>query len=158
MTRRFRLVLFVLLSLAELGFIFHNSLQGSSASNAASREVAALLTPGLNAAGRIEGETFHVLIRKMAHFVEFGALGLSFAGVSMNMEWSGKRRWVAPVLAALAAAITDETIQHFTGRTSALRDVLIDWSGAACGVFFVMLAVRLWTDVKTKRRDSLCRN
>lgn len=158
MTRKSRRALFAILSLAELGFIFHNSLQGSGASNATSREVAALLTPGLNAAGRIEEETFHVLIRKMAHFAEFGALGVSFAGVSLNMEWSGKRKWIAPVLAALAAAITDETIQHFTGRTSALRDVLIDWSGAVCGVFFVMLAVHLWRGIKTKRRDSLCRN
>ena len=43
---------------------------------------------------------------------------------------------------ALLCAVADEFLQSFTGRTSSVRDVLIDFGGALCGMLLTMLVVR----------------
>ena len=109
------------------------------------------LAPLLNPFGWIPENLFHRFIRKLAHFVEFGALGVCMSGVSLNMKWQGKKRWVAPALGSLIAAIIDETIQRFTGRASMVKDGLIDFSGAVCGVLFVAMLLWLWHYHKRKQ-------
>ena len=93
MTRKHRLVLFSILSLAILLFIFSKSLQNGPESNEKSGWVAELLAPLLNPFGWIPEELFHALVRKLAHFAEFCALGISFTGTSLNINWQGRRRW-----------------------------------------------------------------
>ena len=159
MTRKHRLVLFSILSLAILMFIFSNSLQNGPVSNAKSSKIAQLLAPLLNPFGWIPKDLFHALVRKLAHFTEFCVLGISLTGVSLNINWQGKRRWLAPVLSALLAAVADETIQRFTWRTSAFKDVLIDASGTVCGVLLVALILLLWQKYKRKQEgESSCLN
>ena len=159
MTRKHRLVFFGVLSYVILVFIFSNSLQSGFESNAKSGWVAEFLTPLLNPFGWIPEDVFHRLIRKLAHFTEFGALGVCLAGVSMNIAWQGKRRWVAPIIVAFLVASIDETIQRFTGRTSLFKDVLIDLSGATCGVLLVALILLLWQKHKRKQGGkSSCPN
>ena len=80
-------------------------------------------------------EEFHLPIRKLAHFCEFGLLGLLTAAF-MNVLGKGKRWlwWVIPAAFCLLYAISDELHQMFTERGPAVTDVLIDFSGSLLGV------------------------
>ena len=140
MKRKYRLLFFSVLSILLLCFIFGNSLQGGEESNAASGWVADFLKPILDPFNKMSDTFFHFLIRKLAHFTEFAALGMSLTGLARNL----KRRPhpLMPALWAFCAACTDETIQCFTGRTCAWQDVCIDFSGAIVGVVFVYGIVR----------------
>lgn len=80
-------------------------------------------------------EAFHRFVRKLAHFTEFGVLGLCLGGFAFNLgEINNKKYASLPMLIALGTAVIDEFIQRFTGRTSSVKDVLIDFSGALCGL------------------------
>lgn len=140
MARKVRLIVFAVLAALVMCFIFSNSLQGSVESNAKSGWVAAFLRPILNPFGWLEEEAYHKLVRKLAHFAEFGLLGLCLGGVAANVSW--KRKWCFAAGAGVLTACIDETIQSFTGRTNSLKDVCIDSVGAACGLVFVWLVLR----------------
>ena len=142
------------LSLLIIGFIFYNSLQGSQESSAMSGRVMALLKPILDPWDRIPEDTFHWLVRKLAHFTEFFVLGLSLCALSGRMIWkSPPMTWYAPAILALLVAMTDEFIQRFTGRTSALKDVAIDLVGALAGIG-VTTAVRVLLAKRRARPKS----
>ena len=44
-----------------------------------------------------------------------------------------------PILVVLLVAVTDESIQNFTGRGSQVTDVMLDFFGAVAGVGFLWL-------------------
>ena len=132
MTRKVRLTIFCLLSVSLIVFIFSNSFQSPDESNAASGWVAAFLRPLLNPHGRLSDEMYHKLVRKLAHFTEFGMLGFCLGGVAANVLLRGK--WYCAAAAAILTAFADETIQRFTERTNSITDVAIDSAGALCGL------------------------
>lgn len=72
-------------------------------------------------------------IRKGAHFVIFGLVGLAFYRIFKNTRVA----FFAALLCTLSCAIADEYHQALTGgRTSSLKDVLLDLSG---GSIFILL-------------------
>ena len=76
------------------------------------------------------------LVRKMAHFTEFTALGMSLCWLFGML----KKGWLLPVLCGAAAACVDETIQVFVpGRGPSVRDVCIDSCGVLLGVILLTL-------------------
>ena len=129
-------LLFRLLLIATLCFIWSNSLVGKEGSASLSRTV----TAWLNGIGIPVTEHF---VRKSAHFCEFGLLGCEL----MLLFWlrSGVRfqNLCNAAFAALLSAVTDETIQIFSGRGSQVQDVVLDFSGALTGILFVSLMIRL---------------
>lgn len=129
-----RTILLVLLFLLAAGFIFSNSLESRAESSVRSGAVVARLKPLLDPEGRIPRVIFHAWVRKTAHFVEFWILGLCLGGLAKCLTWQRGRAWAAALTAAFVVACTDETIQHFTGRSDSLADVLLDTFGAACGL------------------------
>lgn len=149
MKRKHRLTGFMILSVLVLCFIFSNSLQGPEVSNAKSSTVAALLRPLFDLFLQTSDTYFHFLIRKLAHFTEFALLGICLSGVAVHTTWEERCRWMLPIGGSFMAAVVDETIQRFTGRTSMFKDVLIDFSGAVFGIGLVLL----WLWVK-----RCCRN
>ena len=152
MGRKLRIVLFAVLALAVMWFIFGNSLEGAAESNSKSGTVAELLRPLLDPQHRLSEETFNKLIRKLAHFAEFAALGFFLCGVSVNIRWRRlSPRFCAPLLAAVLIASADETIQRFTGRTSMVKDVLLDTAGALTGIVLMLL---LWTSLRRSRKTG----
>ena len=50
---------------------------------------------------------------------------------------------VNSLFAGLAVAVTDETIQIFSGRGSQVLDVVLDFSGALTGILLVSLLIPL---------------
>ncbi len=87
-------------------------------------------------------ETIHHAIRKSGHFIGYGLLGLAW----LRAWWMTlpRARYLVDVLLALLGtaliACTDEFHQSFLpNRTSSVRDVLLDCSGA-----LVMTCMAYW--------------
>lgn len=90
------------------------------------------------------------LLRKLAHFAEFAALGMCLA-------WRNGMRKKAPhwaFLCGAAAAALDETIQCFVpGRGPAVKDALLDSGGVLTGMFFIYLGHTILKKRKTNSHN-----
>lgn len=93
-----------------------------------------------------------LIIRKMAHFSEFTALGVL---LSWRMGMQGKRKWISFALGA-GAAWVDETIQRFVpGRSSQWTDVALDCCGVLFGILLLYIGHRyLWRRKKPKKEKK----
>lgn len=136
--------LLTVLLLATLAFIFSNSMESIPESRERSDGILKWLTPLLECFVGTGNVTEH-LVRKLAHFVEFFALGTELTALCLLRQ--------KPILWALffglLAALTDETIQIFYKRGSQVQDVWLDFFGVAvaCGL---LLLGRFWLTLKTK--------
>ena len=134
-----RMTLCSVLLLCNLVFIWGNSLLPAEVSGQISGSLKVFLDglfPPGEAAPSGDG-----LLRKFAHFAEFGALGL-LLGWLFGML--GKKQLPAFAL-GVAAAFIDETIQAFIpGRSPGIRDVCIDSCGAAAGMLLLFLGHAYW--------------
>ncbi len=136
---------------ALLCFIWGNSLLPGEASGAFSEWVRTLLAaffpmevPGVTTGGG--------LLRKIAHFSEFAALG---AALCWNFGMR-KRKKILALISGFAAACVDETIQWFVpGRGPSLRDVAIDTCGVAAGIFLLLLGQRFIRKTKQSKEKPL---
>ena len=78
----------------------------------------------------------HRLLRKLAHFSEFGLLGLLLAQCF-------RAGFVQPALASLLCAVADETVQLYVpGRSGQVSDVWIDFAGAVLAIGLTLLLRR----------------
>lgn len=122
-----------IITLLWIGFIFWNSLHVAAESSEMSGSVLDFLTriPILHAL------TDHI-VRKCAHFIEFFLLG-GLLTASLRPERVAVRGAAAlPLFFGLFVPLVDETIQLFVpGRSGQVSDVMLDFSGALCGVLLV---------------------
>ena len=128
-----RVRLCVCLLVCVLAFIWGNSLLPVDTSQAFSdwvKEMLLHIMPGDD----LQTTQGSGLLRKIAHFTEFTALGLVLCWLFGML----KKRFCVPVLWGIAAACVDETIQFFVpGRGPGLRDVFIDSCGVLTGVILL---------------------
>ena len=119
----------ILVCVLWMGMIFYHSLQIAEVSSQASTGLLLKLRhffPWLT----------EPVLRKLAHFAEFGMFGLLISNASIS--FSGQLLW------GLCTALTDETIQLFVpGRSGEIRDVWIDFSGVflACSVVLLLFSI-----------------
>lgn len=150
MTDKKRIILNCMICIC-LCFIWGNSLlsreQSAAISDAVCGMVKTLLgLPLEDAPDAVVSSSF--IIRKLAHLSEFCILSILFcARVNVKKLFTGLSTFSFVLTAAVASI--DETIQIFSNRGAAVRDVLIDCIGAAVGLA-VWLAV-----VRSKRRRRL---
>jgi VanZ family protein len=97
----------------------------------------------------ISGETeefVHMLIRKSAHFTEYGILAL--LGIRAFTASNGiayKMRWVLPLAIVAVVASLDEFNQSFEpSRTSSPWDVLLDITGGAAATLVYFAVLTIW--------------
>ena len=139
-------VALILVIVLTLGFIFGNSLKGPVESKEQSDAVVEVVKPIIDPHGKMSDDESSLLVRKTGHFIEYMLLGVECA----LLAYYAKRR---PTLAGavcaaggcLLSADIDEYIQSFTGRGSAVSDVLLDFLGAITGIaigFAVAYAVK----------------
>lgn len=124
--------LWTALIVLTLIFIWGNSLlppQRSWEVSDAVQKILSYFTPVDSPSG--EDGFWSVVVRKLAHFTEFCVLG---GLLRLRFQDQQKAPWL-PLLAGLLAALVDETIQYYTGRTSLVFDVWLDFFGVAVGVF-----------------------
>ena len=140
-------ILFGILSIVITVFIFENSLQTRAISRVRSGFFVELLRPLLELFPGIPPRLYSRVIRKTAHFAEFAALGFCLTG--FFFAFPGKKRqirFLLPPAASLLAAVADESIQRLSDRSAAAADVLLDCSGALCGVLLALACrkLRIW--------------
>ena len=128
-----RMRLCAALLICNLVFIWGNSLLPGEISGAFSdwvKDIVAALFPGNG-----EGAPGGGLLRKLAHFTEFAALGML---LTWRMGMLKKATGWAAVLGC-AAACVDETIQRFVpDRGPSIRDVCIDTCGVVTGMLLLL--------------------
>jgi len=133
-TREKQLRLSGWLTVLILCFIWGNSLLPGELSGRFSgwvREILDMLLPG-----EFPGATGGGLLRKIAHFTEFAALG---AVLTWRFGMLEKRKTMALVY-GFGAACLDETIRLFVpDRGPGIRDVAIDTCGVAAGMGLLLL-------------------
>ena len=129
-----RLHLCTALLICNLLFIWGNSLLPGEISGALSnwvKEIISMLLP----AGP-EQAPGGGLLRKIAHFTEFTALG-ALLGWRFGMLGKGR---LFPFAYGVAAAAIDETIQRFVpDRGPSIKDVCIDSCGVLTGIILLWL-------------------
>lgn len=135
---RSRLRLCICLLAVNLAFIWGNSLLPGELSGALSDWVHKLIQTIFP--GDSKPEQGHGLLRKLAHFSEFCALGALLSWLFAMLK---QKKWafVIPSLACgCLAACVDETIQRFVpGRGPSIKDVGIDSMGVFLGIGLVCL-------------------
>ena len=143
-------VVMALLFIANLAVIFAFSAESGEESGSRSAGitdvVVHILHPDFDElpdaeADRILTSTHH-FVRKAAHFCEFALLGFLATGL---LSWLSDRFismsrwkvWLFPAAFCLLYAVSDEVHQLFTNRGARVSDVLIDFSGALCGILLM---------------------
>ena len=129
-----RLRICVALLICNLIFIWGNSMLPGEISGAISDWVKNVIAMLFSGDGNISSGGG--LIRKIAHFTEFAALGGLFAWLFGMLK--KKRYW--PLICGVTAACVDETIQRFVpDRGPSIRDVGIDSCGVLLGMTLLYL-------------------
>lgn len=140
-----RSIVIIIFIIATVIFVWSNSLQSIDQSGARSTQVMEFIKPVLEVfIGR--GNVTDHLVRKLAHFVEFGLIGLELALLF-------RRFTITPFFLSILIALTDETIQLFTGRSSQVQDVWLDFAGACFGFLFCLAL--LWLRKKLKLHKTV---
>ena len=133
-----RLRLCTALLILNLAFIWGNSLLPGNISGAISdwvRDLLALLFGSQPDDGVGGG-----LLRKLAHFTEFTALGMCLRWLFGMLRQKALEHLTFPFIAGITAACIDETIQVFVpGRGPGIKDVGIDTLGVILGIMLLSL-------------------
>lgn len=141
------LVLRILL-IALLCFIWGHSMIPRDLSQEESLSILRFLKPVLEIfVGR--GNATDHMVRKLAHFCEFAALG----AVMELLEWTKHRRMISLSLltSAVSIAAVDESIQLFSdGRGALVSDILLDSAGTFFGMLIMGLILQLGIRLKRK--------
>ena len=150
MNRKVCKAIFMVLSLIIMLVIFVFSSQEANTSQSVSNgfltTLFSLILPNFNDMSVIDKEAlleaFSTMVRKLAHFGIYSALGFTINGAYYNdYKISRKSRPIIVLGIGLIYAISDEIHQYFVpGRAMKFTDVIIDFSGVAFGafIFFVI--------------------
>lgn len=144
-------VIFTGLLIACILMIFGHSLEIGGASSLRSERVTELVNRVLakyNTGIQLE----NAVVRKMAHFLEYTALGflLTLCMRVYTFRVLGHISW--PLFLGLLVAVADEFLQLFTaGRAGQVTDVVLDFSGVLAGVIFglfiLLLGRQFWREL-----------
>ena len=146
----FKKIFYLLITIFIVLFIFYNSMQNGESSSEASTAVLNFINDMIKAMGlsfKLEG----YFIRKLAHFVEFFTLGVF---LMLTFEAFTNKIFSIigfPMFLAIFIPVIDEYIQIYSdGRTSSVKDVLLDFFGAMIGIIIVSLFFVLNKKIKNK--------
>ena len=153
MNKNIACLMCILLILAVLAFIWGNSMQSVAESKALSLSVLDKVKPVLELFVGT-GNVTDRLVRKLAHFIGFGALG---CGLALLLIFRGRvrpRNVANCAFAGLVAALIDETIQIFSNRGPQVQDIWIDFGGVCAGLFLTLTGYLVIKVVWNKRNKS----
>ena len=94
-------------------------------------------------------EQLSYMIRKSAHFFEYGVLVVLIGSLLYYYGYTWMNRIIYALFMVLLCAVLDEYFQSFVdGRNSSVKDILIDFSGAIVGCLFLelMMITNAWID------------
>ena len=144
----FSLIMVVVMAIIIFRFSAENSEKSSQTSNNITNTVIEITQPDYQTLPvEKQQERFSItsnIVRKMAHFTEFFLLGLfailSFKFFELYKDRKIKLSYLYAFIFSMLYAISDEIHQGFSeGRGPAIKDVLIDSSGALLAIMIVCL-------------------
>ena len=128
--------LFIVLLIATLAFIFINSMLSRDESAELSGSVLDIFDEIVVFFGGDPDDDHW--IRKLAHFIEFAALGFELTVIAQLKEQRDFKSLLNCALLGLLCADIDEGIQIFSGRGSMVQDVFLDFCGVVCGLLIAL--------------------
>ncbi len=150
-----RIIIPCLLVVLATAFIFSNSLKDGERSNKDSGVIEEVVEPIIITVTQDPNANVNFIVRKGAHLTEFCVLGITvMCTVLAVFLVFGKKMLGYGFFYVLAVAVTDEFIQSFSDRTSSVRDVLIDFTGAMIGFALVFAVVGVIMLCKKKRSTA----
>ena len=147
------IVIVSIIIVANIAFIWGNSFKSRSESQLLSLGVLQWIRPFLNMIFSSENVTDH-LVRKLAHFTEFGALGAEFVLLTILLKKVKLQSILNCLFAGLVVALTDETIQLFSARGSLVADVWLDFSGVVTGALILLLIYAILLRVRKTKQNK----
>ena len=100
-------------------------------------------------------ETWHVIIRKGAHFAEYAVLGGLISNALRGFPRLKSWKWVISIGASALYAVTDEIHQYFVpDRACRFLDVCIDTAGAAFGTVIFAIVMYLTVNYKENHKND----
>ena len=144
MKRNWYKYLFIILTVFVIGFIWWNSSQNGEESSDISQGVLYEIMQLFARIGVSADITEHI-VRKLAHFSEFTALGMLLSiDTALFLKKMKQYIWV-PFFVGLLVALVDETIQLFPiGRSSKVTDVWLDFSGVIFGTIILLVLRQIY--------------
>lgn len=137
-------MLVFVLALATTIFLFsaQNGEKSGNSSDNLSEKILQIIGSG-NGEGSEEYEqtvvTFGTVLRKLAHFTEYFALGSAVCGFFATFAMQPYRCGLVSFVLSVLYAISDELHQYFVpGRHASVLDVLLDSAGVLCGVLVML--------------------
>jgi len=143
-------IIFSILIITTLAFIWGNSLESIPESQSKSLAVLEMVKPFLEVFVGEDNATDH-LVRKIAHFIEFGVLGCELALLIILRRREKWQPIANGLFFGLAAAVADESLQLLSARGSQVQDVLLDYCGFICGMAVTLAVATLVRSVKRKQ-------
>lgn len=145
-----------LIIILTLAVIWGHSFMSRAQSSEESSYVKDILESFINSSGNIFVIS-ELLIRKAAHFIEYAVLGIEFIslitlGQLITQETKAYILYAISSVAALFVALTDETIQFFSGRASRVLDVWLDFAGASVAICLYLI---IWSIIKGRISNKL---
>lgn len=133
-------IIILIVVFAITAIIFYNSFVDVGASHQLSDSLVEAVHPMENNRKEDYAEQAYLesLIRKLAHVVEYAALGIAVMVLARRVEKTHQRKlYAAAHFYVLLVAVLDEHIQSFSNRTSSTGDILLDFAGALIGFALV---------------------
>ncbi|MFH2117455.1 MAG: VanZ family protein [Bacillota bacterium] len=140
---------FVVLSIIMTMIIWLNSLMPASVSSEQSGFIVGIINSVFEWIGiSIDQSLLSVIVRKLAHFLEFTVLGFLFFNVHFKVN--NRKNMIFAISLGIVIAIIDECIQIFVdGRAFMITDIGIDSIGVIVGSFIGLLIC-----IKYKRKNK----
>lgn len=145
--------LMVLAIVVITSVIFLKSLENISTSHSYSDAIADVFSSEDD--DYIERDNLQVLVRKLAHVIEYAGLGIAVMCLTLNIYKTFKKPFFGvAAFYVLAVAVADEHIQSYSDRTSSTKDILLDFVGALLGFAVVFVVYWLINFIQNKRRTK----
>lgn len=145
-------ILIFLVCVLWFAFIFYNSTKPGDVSNAKSYSILNKIRTEYRKLDGSEKQQYNALpqnakeeklnliIRKNAHAFEYCVLAIIVSTILFQLKLKGKGAIIYIMFICLLYAVLDEFHQIYVpGRTSSVRDVLIDFAGALIGMVLYYL-------------------
>ncbi len=152
-------IILIILTLAVMAVIFILSADNADESNAKSEFFSdSLVYKILESFNLSEIQIQQVIkysvliVRKAAHFTEYAALGFLLASVCTSFYLKLKLLVPISFLTGTLYAVSDEFHQYFVpGRSCQISDILLDSSGVACGIIFLLIIIWLYRFIRKRK-------
>lgn len=146
-------IIMILITAGLIAFAFIHSSMTADESGAESAATMGFLQSIINFLG-IKFELTDHIVRKIAHFTEYTAIGIMLMNTAYSFNKSRPYLFCPHILfAGLFTAVIDETIQlNVPGRAGLITDVLLDFLGILTGIIVMFVILIIYKAIRQKRR------